>query len=107
MINWKVKYQNLFNSPEPSEVSNYGWLSPDGLFYSCPHGGHSELAERICELRGLKNENSSYHLERRNWIHKTNGVWSEPFSYPTQRQLDVLLPWELENWKIPWMRSYR
>jgi hypothetical protein len=102
----------------------YGWLSPYGELYACEYSGHSKLAFEIAQSKGWipKKENfkdsNDYDgeqiLEYRNWIKaagRSSGPidWLEPdMSAPTQRQMDVLLTWEMESGrKIDWLDLYR
>ena len=108
MENSSENWSNIYDlKPEP-RVSDFGWLSPDGLFYKCNYGGHLFLAEEICKQKGWKAEVADYYLEKRNWIHKTRLRWNEPLFPPSQRQMDVLLTWEMETGQtIEWMDTYR
>lgn len=44
-----------------------GWISLDGVFYACIHGGHACLAQALTEM--LWNDSTGeYTLERLGWI---------------------------------------
>lgn len=55
--------------PEPSK---FGWLSPDGRFFSCEYGGHSHLADKIVgEIKHVSNPER--HLEDLGWAKILSG----------------------------------
>lgn len=99
----------------------YGWLGNDGTFYACDYAGHLVLSEEICRKKGWKFfetllddfdiSGSEELLERRGFIKLTgygNSRWFEPKYPPTQKQLDVLLTWEMDTGKtIKWLDQYR
>jgi len=51
-----------------------GWLSPDGVFYSCKNRGHRSLAKAICfhflNMKDNRNEHDLFddELEKRGWF---------------------------------------
>lgn len=92
----------------------FGWLSPDGVFYACIYGGHSSLADDLCQkfYAGVKcDSGSEVLLEKRNWIKLLKVLGEEnPFFYyaredegrVTNKQRKAILRWcEHNNKKLP------
>ena len=57
---------------KPKPESKYGWLAPDGRFFSCDYGGHSHLADKIVgEIQHIVNPER--HLEELGWAKIMSG----------------------------------
>lgn len=55
--------------PEPMK---YGWLAPDGRFFNCEYGGHSNLASKIVgDIQYIANPER--HLEELGWAKILSG----------------------------------
>lgn len=93
---------------------DFGWLSPDGIFYACTYGGHSCLADDLCKKFYPDTKcdgNYEVLLERRNWIKllKTLSEEDSFFYYArdmegrvTSKQRKAILRWcEKNNKKLP------
>ena len=53
-------------------VSKFGWLAPDGRFFTCEYGGHSNLADKIVgEIERVTNPER--HLEDKGWAKIMSG----------------------------------
>lgn len=52
--------------------TKYGWLAPDGRFFKCDYGGHSNLADKIVgEVQYVANPER--HLEELGWAKVLSG----------------------------------
>lgn len=77
-----------------SKTMHYpGYISPEGYYFACPYGCHSELADWLCEIFGLWKWNISDNqrlLDELGWLkidHEGNVLAED---YITQKQLDKL-----------------
>jgi len=88
--------------PEPvldlELTSRYGWISPDGRFYSCDHYEHMATADAIIHrvFSGIVCCNSERLLELRGYL-KIAGVGHQFYfifeKKPTQAQRDIVFDW--------------
>lgn len=54
------------------EIMKYGWLAPDGRFFNCDYGGHSNLADKIVgDIQYIANPER--HLEELGWAKIMSG----------------------------------
>lgn len=52
--------EEVQNSKEKvGRFSEYGIISPDGEFYPCKFGGHSDIADMVCEQMGFISDDNS------------------------------------------------
>lgn len=83
--------QGIEITPDHDLESDYGLVSPEGVFWSCDFYGHSRL--------GHKDEVNAYDGFGRlkpGWIHVRRKDWEmEAWREPTQRQLDTAFNWSL------------
>lgn len=57
---------------KPKPVMKYGWLAPDGRFFRCDYGGHSNLADNIVgEVQKITNPER--YLEELGWAKVMTG----------------------------------
>lgn len=57
---------------KPKPVTKFGWLAPDGRFFKCDYGGHSNLADKIVgEVQKITNPER--HLEELGWAKVLSG----------------------------------
>jgi hypothetical protein len=53
-------------------TTKYGWIAPDGRFFRCDYGGHSNLADKIVgEIQHVRNPER--HLEDLGWAKILHG----------------------------------
>lgn len=75
---------------KPKEKPKYGWLSPDGRFFNCDYGGHSNLADKIVgEIQHVFNPER--HLEDLGWAKIMHGIASAGKQYSIGMGLDKKL----------------
>lgn len=69
----KSKHKPVDVKPSPKvEPMKYGWLAPDGRFFNCEYGGHSNLADRIVgDIEKIYNPER--HLEDLGWAKILHG----------------------------------
>jgi len=81
--------------PVPLVGAFNGWLSPDGVFYTCAAYEHEMLAWALAERFGYRDHYSgSKALEEHEWIKLKWGMWiAIARELVTQRQLDALFDW--------------
>ena len=54
-------------------VEKYGWIAPDGRFFGCSYGGHSNLARKIVgDMEYVFNPER--HLEDKGWVKILTGT---------------------------------
>lgn len=58
---------NVPLSPAPKAADVYGFVAPDGRYFQCGYGGHSELARKIVGSVE-KIDDARRHLEDRGWL---------------------------------------
>jgi len=88
---------------EPDDIEKEeGWLSPDGLWYSCECGDHSEIAVWLVGFKKSDNfsrHSAEDHLEQDGWIKVTAMsifsfvTWESDRIKPTNQQMGTLLRW--------------
>lgn len=64
---------------KPKPVMKYGWLAPDGRFFKCDYGGHSNLASKIVgDITYIANPER--HLEENGWAKILSGTsWGKQY----------------------------
>lgn len=68
----KSKHTPLNIPSKPKPVTKYGWLAPDGRFFGCEYGGHSNLADKIVgDIQYIANPER--HLEDLGWAKILHG----------------------------------
>lgn len=73
--------------PEPMK---YGWLAPDGRFFNCNYGGHSNLADKIVgDIQYVSNPER--HLEELGWAKILSGGGYTGKQYAIGMDLDKKL----------------
>jgi hypothetical protein len=93
-------------------VSKYGWLAPDGRFFHCDYGGHSNLADKIVgDMEYIPNPER--HLEDKGWAKILSGGRSYGSQYTvgmgidkklTDKQLNTLIEMDLDkSWGVSFL----
>lgn len=70
-----LRQQRLEERPTPEVDTDLGWLSPDGRFFKCGYGGHSQKAREIVGQMA-PTKNAQTFLENNGWF----AIYESPVS---------------------------
>lgn len=95
---WYAEAYALFmqDNPPASDADykrSEGWLSPEGIFYPCPYGAHTNLAYDLCAYLGFvgdeEESNPEERLRLRGWVCvRLNHLGSDKM--PTDEQVTAI-----------------
>lgn len=83
--------------PDPEFVSDSGWLSPEGKYYSCEYQDHIHLADDLVQELQIGGKGAEEgRLEDLGWAKCTASRWVRMKAL-TQKQIDAIFDWSLKH----------
>lgn len=87
----EIEYYRTYAAPQKGQISETGWLAPNGDFYPCEYGAHHSVARQIAASQYGDLENADQSLTDRGWRILQKGMLirtAQPA--PTQSQIDAI-----------------